>query len=64
MDNTSDTITELFEKCLLDLISGKNKILLSKPYKKMIDDRDKEMIYELDKIIESIWAYLQVTNTK
>lgn len=43
---------EVFEKCLLDIISEKNKII------KDDDENSKNLIDELDKLINSIQIYL------
>lgn len=43
---------EVFEKCLLDVISEKNKIIK--------DENSKNLIQELDKLIDSIQIYLSV----
>ena len=43
---------EIFEKCLADLITEKNKIIL--------EEHDKELIEYINRIIESILIYLNI----
>jgi len=45
---------DVFEKCLLDLITEKNKILSN--------ENDKNLINEIDKVIESIEIYLSIAS--
>jgi hypothetical protein len=45
---------DVFEKCLLDLITEKNKILLN--------EDDKNLINEIDKLIKSIEIYLSIAS--
>lgn len=45
---------DVFEKCLLDLITEKNKILSN--------EHDKNLINEIDKVIESIEIYLSIAS--
>lgn len=45
---------DVFEKCLLDLITEKNKILSN--------EHDKNLIHEIDKVIESIEIYLSISS--
>lgn len=47
---------EVFEKCLLDVISEKNKII------KDDDENSKKLMVKLDKLIECIQIYLSVAS--
>ena len=43
---------DVFEKCLVELVNEKNKIILSEDNKNLMD--------QLDKLIESIQIYLSI----
>jgi hypothetical protein len=45
---------DVYEKCLLELITEKHNIVANEEY-------EKDMIDRIDKVIESIEAYLYVT---
>lgn len=46
---------DVYEKCLIELITEKHNILLNEEY-------DKNLIEKIDKVIESIQIYLSVTS--
>jgi hypothetical protein len=45
----------IYEKCLIELISEKNNIISNEEY-------DKNLIDKIDKVIESIYVYLTVAS--
>ena len=46
---------DVYEKCLIELITKKHNIMSNKEY-------DKKLIDEIDKVIESIHIYLSVAS--
>ena len=46
---------DVYEKCLLELITEKHNIMSNKEY-------DKDLIDKIDKVIESIHVYLSVAS--
>jgi hypothetical protein len=46
---------DIYEKCLIELISEKNNIISNEEY-------DKNLIEKIDKVIESIYVYLTVAS--
>jgi hypothetical protein len=46
----------VFEKCMIDVICEKNKILENK----MVSEKDKKLIEEYDKVVLRIQEYLSV----
>lgn len=46
---------DIYEKCLMELISEKHNILLNEEY-------DKNLIDKIDKVIESIQIYLSIAS--
>ena len=46
---------DIYEKCLIELIAEKNNIISNEEY-------DKNLIDKIDKVIESIQAYLSVAS--
>jgi hypothetical protein len=46
---------DVYEKCLIELITEKNNIILNEKY-------DKDLIDKIDKVIESIKVYLSIAS--
>ena len=46
---------DIYEKCLIEIITEKNNIILNEEY-------DKNLIDRIDKVIESIQSYLSIAS--